>query len=115
LGEALVDIATAQKRANPRLVLLGVIVCAIPRPQTRLSRELVAYVERTCVDPQGQTLKFETEITRSVVLQEAQRAGQTLFQYRADHPVAEQYRALAVEMEGRLAQLQATPEAAANA
>jgi chromosome partitioning protein len=116
LGEALLDISTAQKRANPHLALLGVIVCAIPRPKTRLSRELVAYVERTCVDPQGQTLMFASEITRSVVLQEAQRAGKTIFQYQADHPVADQYRALAVEMEARLAQLsQPKPEAAANA
>src|SRR5262249_38052096 len=47
LGEALQDIATAQKRANPKLMLLGVIVCAMPRPKTRLSRELANYVERT--------------------------------------------------------------------
>jgi cellulose biosynthesis protein BcsQ len=89
-----------------------------PRSQakTRLSRELVAYVERTCVDPQGQTLKFATEITRSVVLQEAQRMGQTIFQYQGDHAVADQYRALVVEMETRLAQLKSlTPEAAAHA
>ncbi len=44
MGEALLDIATAQQHANARLMLLGVIVCAIPRPRTRLARELVAYV-----------------------------------------------------------------------
>jgi chromosome partitioning protein len=102
LGEALQDIATAQKRANPRLTLLGVVVCAMPRPKTRLARELVNYVERTCVDPSGHTLKFKTEITRSVVLQEAQRVGKTIFQYQGDHPVADQYRAVARELEERL-------------
>lgn len=102
LGEALQDIATAQKRANPNLTLLGVIVCAMPRPKTRLARELVSYVERTCVDPQGNTLKLKTEITRSVVLQEAQRMGKTIFQYQGDHTVADQYRAAALEFEARI-------------
>ena len=101
MGEALLDIATAQQHANTRLMLLGVIVCAIPRPRTRLARELLAYVERTCVDPQGQTLKFAAEISRSVVVQEAQRVGKTLFQYQPDHPVADEYRALAREFEER--------------
>ncbi len=111
LGDALQDIATAQKRANPDLTLLGVIVCAMPSPKTRLARELVSYVERTCVDPQGCTLKFKTEITRSVVLQEAQKEGKTIFQYKGDHPVADQYRAAARELEGRIEALR-TPAAA---
>lgn len=38
--------------------LLGVILCAVPRPKTRLARELVGYVDRTCVDPDGRSLKF---------------------------------------------------------
>ena len=109
LAEALQDIATAQKRANAKLMLLGVIVCAVPRPKTRLARELVAYVERTCVDPSGQTLKFATEISRSVVIQEAQRVGKTILQYQGDHHVADEYRALAREMEDRLHRLRATP------
>ena len=105
LGEALQDITTAQKRANPKLALLGVIVCALPRPKTRLSRELVNYVERTCADVSGQTLKFKTEITRSVVFQEAQWMGKTIFQYQPDHAVADQYRTLVREMEERLDQM----------
>ena len=107
LGEALQDIATAQKRANPNLMLLGVIVCAMPRPKTRLSRELCSYVERICVDPQGRTLKLKTEITRSVVLQEAQRMGKTIFQYQGDHLIADQYRAAARELEERIEALRA--------
>jgi cellulose biosynthesis protein BcsQ len=84
------------------LSLLGVILCAVPRPKTRLARELVAYVERTCVDADGQSLKFATEISRSVAVQEAQKAGQTLMQHQGDHPVADDYRALAKEFEERL-------------
>src|SRR6185295_3866358 len=71
LAEALQDIATAQKHANPELALLGVFVCAVPRPKTRLARELVSYVEKTCVNARGETLKFRHEISRSVVVQEA--------------------------------------------
>jgi chromosome partitioning protein len=109
MAEALSDIVAAQKHANAKLALLGVIVCAVPRPKTRLSRELVAYLERTCVDAQGQSLKFRTEISRSVAVQEAQKVGQTLLQYRGDHPVADEYRTLAREFEERLAFLKQRP------
>lgn len=111
LGDALQDVATAQKRANAKLALLGVVVCALPRPKTRLSRELVSYFERTCVDPTGHTLKFKTDITRSVVLQEAQRVGKTIFQYQPDHAVADQYRAIVREIEERLNNLRQTQTA----
>jgi len=110
LGEALQDIATARKHANPNIALLGVIACAVPRPKTRLARELVGYVERTCVDPQGKSLKFASEIARSVTIQEAQRLGQTIFQYQGDHPVADEYRALAKEVEERIMTLRKAAE-----
>jgi chromosome partitioning protein len=109
LAEALADIVAAQRYANERLALLGVIVCAVPRPKTRLARELVAYVERTCVDASGRTLKFSTEIGRSVVVQEAQKIGQTILQYQGDHPVADEYRTLAKEFEDRLTALRQSP------
>jgi cellulose biosynthesis protein BcsQ len=83
------------------LALLGVILCAVPRPKTRLATALVGYVEQSCVDATGRTLKFSTEISRSVVVQEAQRAGQTIMQYQGDHPVADEYRTLAKEFEDR--------------
>ncbi len=107
LAEALQDIATARKHANPELALLGVVVCALARPKTRLARELVAYVEKSCVGVDSQTLKFKTEISRSVVVQEAQRVGKSILQYQGDHPVADEYRALARELEDRLTTLQA--------
>ena len=110
LGEALLDIATAQKFANSQLMLLGVIVCAMPKPKTRLARELVGYVERTCADAAGNTLKFATEISRSVIVQEAQRVGKSIFQYQPDHAVADEYRALGKELEERLAKFALTAE-----
>ena len=102
LAEALSDIVAAQRHANSNLALLGVILCAVPRPKTRLATALVGYVEQSCVDATGRTLKFSTEISRSVVVQESQRAGQTIMQYQGDHPVADEYRTLAKEFEDRL-------------
>jgi len=102
LGDALQDIAAARKHANPSLALVGVIMCAMPNPRTRLARALADYVDQTCVDLQGRPVKFRTEISRSVAVQEAQRFGKTLFQYQPDHAVAEEYRTLAQEIEDRL-------------
>ncbi len=95
-------IATAKKYGNSQLVLLAVIVCAIPQPKTRLARQLIQYVEQSCVGYDGQSLKFNTDITRTVVIQEAQRLAKTIFQYDPSHLVADQYRAVARELEERI-------------
>ena len=105
LSDALKDIASAKRYGNPHLTLLAVILCSIPQPKTRLARQLIQYVEETCTAPNGQTLKFATDISRTVVLQEAQRIAQTIFQYDPTHHVAEQYRAVAREMEKRINQV----------
>jgi chromosome partitioning protein len=105
IADALRDIATAKKYGNPRLVLLAVIVCAIPQPKTRLARQLIQYVEESCVGPDDQSLKFKTEIARTVVIQEAQRLAKTIFQYDPSHLVADQYRTVALELEERIAPL----------
>ena len=102
IADALRDIATAKKYGNPRLVLLAVIVCAIPQPKTRLARQLIQYVEQSCIGPDEQSLKFKTEITRTVVIQEAQRLAKTIFQYDPSHLVADQYRTVALELEERI-------------
>ena len=54
-------------------------------------------------------MKFATEISRSVVVQEAQKMGQTILQYQGDHPVADEYRTLAKEFEDRLMALRQQP------
>ena len=105
LGEALRDIASAQRAGNPDLTLLGVILCAIPRPKTRLARQLCTYVEEHVKAPSGSSLKFGTEIGRTVVLQEAQRMNTTVFDYDSKHPVAAEYRALGTEVVERIAAL----------
>ena len=91
-----------KKYGNSQLVLLAVIVCAIPQPKTRLARQLIQYVEQSCVGYDGQSLKFNTDITRTVVIQEAQRLAKTIFQYDPSHLVADQYRAVARELEERI-------------
>jgi chromosome partitioning protein len=105
IADALRDIATAKKYGNPRLVLLAVIVCAIPQPKTRLARQLIQYVEQSCIGPDEQSLKFKTEIARTVVIQEAQRLAKTIFQYDPSHLVADQYRTVALELEERIVPL----------
>ena len=102
IADALRDIATAKKYGNAQLVLLAVIVCAIPQPKTRLARQLIQYVEQSCIGHEGQSLKFTTDITRTVVIQEAQRLAKTIFQYDPSHLVADQYRAVAKELEERI-------------
>jgi cellulose biosynthesis protein BcsQ len=47
----------------------------------------------------------EPEISQSVVVQEAQRMGQTIMQYQGVHPVADEPRMLAKEFEDRLARI----------
>lgn len=91
IADALKDIATAKRYGNPHLVLLALIVCAIPHPKTRLARQLIQYVEQSCVGPDGLSLKFQADIIRTVVIQEAQRLAQTIFQYAPSHLVADQY------------------------
>jgi len=105
LADALKDIASAKRYGNPRLTLVAVILCAIPQPKTRLARQLIQYIEESCIEPKGKSLKFSTDINRTVVIQEAQRVAQTIFQYDPTHPVADQYRAVARELESRIAQL----------
>ena len=80
-------------------------MCAIPQPKTRLARQLIQYVEQSCVGPDGQSLKFQTDIIRTVTIQEAQRLAKTIFQYDPTHLVAEQYRTVAAELEERIALL----------
>ena len=105
LADAIRDIASAKRYGNPRLTLVAVILCAIPQPKTRLARQLIQYIEESCIDPKGKSLKFSTDISRTVVIQEAQRVAQTIFQYDPTHPVADQYRAVARELESRIVQL----------
>jgi chromosome partitioning protein len=69
---------------------------------TRLATALIDYVDKTFRFDERTSAKFKTVISRSVVIDEAQKAGKTLFETHPDHKVTEQYRHLAKEMEARL-------------
>lgn len=111
LGDAVRSVQTAQRHAREDLVLLGIVLCSMPTPKTRLAQMLVRYVDENCVGPDGTPLRFDQTISRSVAVQEAVAAGQTLFEYAADHKCADEYRALARELEARIAAIRAMPAA----
>jgi cellulose biosynthesis protein BcsQ len=105
LKDALEDIDSARRHGNEGLRVLGVILSGVAR-NTRLGAILTEYVEKAFTLPGGYCLKFKTEIGRSIVVPEAQKMGQTVFQTEPRHKVTEQYRELAREMEKRFSILE---------
>ncbi|HMI85627.1 MAG TPA: ParA family protein [Polyangiaceae bacterium] len=112
LAEALKDIHSAQKYGNQDLQLLGVIISGVRRPLTRLARQLVEYVEKKITAPDGSSLKFKSDVSLSVKLQDAEKQHQTILDYAGDSEIAEQYRAIAREMEARIRKWRIEPAAA---
>lgn len=104
LTDALRDIQDAQRKLNPDLRLLGVIIAGVDR-RTNLSNSLTEYVQTAFTTPDGESAKFRTIISRSTVIPSAQKAGKTVLQTAPQHAVADQYRALATEIEERLEKL----------
>lgn len=110
LTDALQDIQDAQRKLNPSLRLLGVIIAGVDR-RTNLSNSLTEYVQTAFTTQTGESAKFKTIISRSTVIPSAQKHGKTVFQTSPDHAIAHQYRALATEIEQRLAVLTQLPVA----
>lgn len=102
LNDALTDIQGAQQNGNPKLRVLGVILSGVDGRRTRLANTLIDYVGKQFSTGGGKTAKFETTISRSTVVPEAQKDGKTVFQASPNHKVTDQYRALAAEIEERL-------------
>jgi chromosome partitioning protein len=100
LADALKDLEAAQRRGNEKLKLLGVIVGAVDK-RTRLATTLNEYVEGVFG-----VAKFQTSISRSTVVPDAQEVRKTIFQTAPAHPVTEQYRELAREIEARILKLE---------
>lgn len=101
LAEALSDILAVRKHGNPGIRVLGVAICNADK-RTRLSKQLLDYVEEQFM-VEGVSRKFDTVIPRSTVVSAAQKLGKTVFETEPDHKVTQAYRALAREVEGRLA------------
>jgi chromosome partitioning protein len=106
LTDALVDIRAAQHHGNPALRILGVVLSGIDGRKTRLATSLIDYVEEKFSVDGGPSAKFKTTISRSTVVPEASKVGKTVFQTDPTHKVAQQYRALAQEIEERTGRLE---------
>jgi chromosome partitioning protein len=110
LQDAARDIQAAIRRGNSKLRVLGVIVSDVDK-RTRIARlhlELIDKVFRR--EPSQPSAMFETIISRSTVIGEAQTHGQTLFQVSPMHKVTDQYRKLAEEVEQRLSAFKAAAQ-----
>ncbi len=86
--------------------VLGILLTCIRKPLTRLARSLIGQVEdaEAFRRPDGSPLKFGTDVSLGVALQESQAVRQTLFQYQPDHIICEQYRAIVRELVVRIAE-----------
>lgn len=115
LNDALIDIQDAQNNGNSELEILGVVLSAVDGRRTRLAFALTEYVEKTFRFENNVSAKFETSISRSVVIHETQKLGKTLFETHPDHKVCDQYRQLAREIEARLGMIrQSTMQTSSN-
>ncbi len=111
LQDALQDIVSARKHGNPKLTLIGVVLACVTE-RTNIARALHDYVHQTFAATAEYSREYSTIISRAVVVEEAQEAGKTVLQYAQEHKVAHQFRALARELEERLAVAEAAGEAA---
>lgn len=107
LADALEDVRTCQDGPNPRLRLLGIVVSAMPSPVTVLARQLNDYIAKAAIDEDGNSIRFNTTITRSKLVQEARATQTTVLVYDASSKVADQYRELAKEVVARVERLTA--------
>jgi chromosome partitioning protein len=103
LQDAATDIAAAVRQGNQALRVLGVVVSDVDL-RTRLARTHVSLIEDLFRPQPGvPSARFQTVIGRSTAVGEAQKVGRTVFQTDPGHRVTNQYRALAAEVEERLA------------
>lgn len=96
LMQMMESINLIQRRVNPGLELLGVVMTMFDG-RTRLAADVVENVRE-----HFDTLAFEAIIPRSVRLAEAPSYGQTIVEYAPDSSGALAYRALSDEVMGRL-------------
>lgn len=102
LDAAIQDIQAARENGNPKLRLLGVILCRVDK-RTRLSKQLLDYVEQSFIGGDGMNRTFASTISHSTIISAAQKLGRTIFETEPGHKVTEEYRKLAAELEERLA------------
>ncbi len=108
LNDALEDIGIMRKSYNPQLKLLGVVLSCVNR-HTRLATELIQWVGDLFAAA-GKYGDFQTRISRSVAVANAQNQGKTILQTEPAHKVTEEYRQLAREVIERVESSAETPE-----
>ncbi len=104
LSKLLETIEMVAEHVNPRLRLMGVVLCMF-EAGTRLAAEIGRDVEAFFAASAerhpawGQARLFETRIRRNIRLAEAPSFGQSIFDYAADSNGAEDYARLAEEVD----------------
>jgi chromosome partitioning protein len=98
LNEALKDIVDVRARRNPGLEVLGVVVSAVDG-RSNLWREVEEVVNRA-LPGRG----FKTKISQAIEVAKCAGRGKTILQLKGleNHPVSNQYRALADEIVERV-------------
>jgi chromosome partitioning protein len=104
LSKLLETIELVADRVNPRLRLLGVVLCmyeASTRLAGEIGRDVDAFFDgaRAAHPSWGCGRLFGTRIRRNIRLAEAPSFGQSIFDYAADSNGAEDYAALAQEVD----------------
>jgi chromosome partitioning protein len=103
LSKLLKTIGLVNERLNSRLQLGGVVLC-LYESGTKLAAEVTGDVEQFFREARkggkawSAVRLFETRIRRNIRLAEAPSFGQSIFQYAANSPGAEDYRALGGEV-----------------
>jgi chromosome partitioning protein len=103
LSKLLKTISLVNERLNERLQLAGVVLC-LYESGTKLAAEVSRDVEQFFHEARkgarawSAVRLFETRIRRNIRLAEAPSFGQSIFQYAAHSPGAEDYRALGGEV-----------------
>ena len=109
LPDALQDIGNARRQGrNPSLHLLGLILSCMDRRVTLAKRYEDAITKRF-KQANEEPVKFTTTIGRAAAINRAAHEGKTILQTEPSHRVSHQYRALAQEIEERIAAHLARP------
>jgi len=103
VASALADLQETQIRGQVNAKPLGIVLCAVRRPPTRLTRYLTNELEEQFLFADGSPMKFSREVDYAVSFDEAWLSGQTIFDYESTHKCCAQYLEIAEEMEARIA------------
>ena len=104
LVSALEDLKRAKLQGGAPLEPIGILMCAVRQPPTRLTTFLTKRViEAFTFEHDGSPMKFTEDVVNAVTFDEAWEMGKTIFEYAPDHQICHQYLAIADELEARIA------------